>query len=105
MHTGRCSKSKSILFASLHHLPPKYPLHKYNRDGSVTVQFVIDVQGVPQNVRVLDAAPHGIFEQTAVAAVKRWRYQPMRVYGRPASVPVTRTIRFARPQPQWTAGG
>jgi protein TonB len=76
--------------------PPK-ALDK-NLSGSVTVQFVVDVNGVPRDVRVIEATPPGIFDHAAIEAVKRWRYQPTLANGKPVEVPVQIPIRFAQPE-------
>ncbi len=57
---------------------PKYPNRAVQRgiEGYVDVRFDISVIGVTQNISVTGASPEGVFEKSALAAVKRWRYQP-----------------------------
>lgn len=43
--------------------------------GWVLVAFSVTPQGKTRGVRVLDARPRGVFEDTVVAAVKDWRYR------------------------------
>lgn len=78
---------------------PQVPLRAVQQGigGSVTVHFVIDVTGKPRDARVVVATVHGVFDRAALEAVKRWRYEPAMVEGRPAEVEVTTTIRFAPP--------
>ena len=78
----------------------EYPQQARNKKigGVVTVAFSVDVKGEVRDVRVLSAEPAGVFEQAAVAAVKRWRYEPPMINGAPTEVPVRMAIRFAAPQ-------
>ncbi len=43
-------------------------------NGWVLIIFKVSPEGVPRNIKVLDASPKGIFEFEVVRAVKRWRY-------------------------------
>jgi TonB family protein len=49
--------------------------------GWVEVTFVVGTDGVPRDIRVLAASPAGRFERTALAAVRRWRFEPPREAG------------------------
>jgi TonB family protein len=72
---------------------PKYPAKALQRrvSGFVTIEFVIDTNGEPTHLRVLDAYPAEIFENAVLAAAKRWRYKPLVVDNTPIQTP-TRTI-------------
>ena len=70
---------------------PRYPPDAY-RDGTageVQVEFTVGTDGSVTSARVVRANPPRVFDREAVAAVKRWRFQPV-------SSPVTsrRTIGF-----------
>jgi len=39
-----------------------------------------------------------VFDKAAVTAVKRWRYEPVKVNGAPVEIPVRTTIRFELPK-------
>jgi protein TonB len=94
------SAPASVTPKLLRYSRPEFPQKAMQQGmgGSVTVQFVIDVHGDPRDVRVVEATPPGIFERAAVAAVKRWHYQPTVVNGKPAEVPVQMPIRFPKPE-------
>ena len=49
------------------------------------------------DVRVVSAEPAGTFDRAAIAAVKRWRYEPLVVNNVPQEVPARTTIRFNLP--------
>jgi TonB family protein len=42
----------------------------------VDVKFTVNANGVPGDVRSTGAKPAGVFEVAALAAVRRWRYEP-----------------------------
>lgn len=75
---------------------PAYPARAIARQmpGEVTIQFVLDVDGNPRDVRVVEATSPGIFEPSAVAAVKHWRYKPITVEGQPVEVPMRVVVRY-----------
>jgi protein TonB len=57
---------------------PDYPPRAVSRgiEGYVIVQFTITATGMVKDVIVVDAKPKGIFDDAAVRAVQRWRYNP-----------------------------
>lgn len=72
--------------------PPRYPAEalRSGQSGEVLVEFTIDTDGSVSNARVVRAEPARVFDREAVAAVRRWRFEPV-------SEPVTtrRTIGFS----------
>ena len=54
------------------HYPAKARIHGV--EGWVLLQYDINSTGFVENVRVLDAQPLGVFEQEAVLALQRWKY-------------------------------
>jgi protein TonB len=58
---------------------PEYPAgaKAANVEGWVELVYTVDVQGRTSNVRVLSAEPAGTFDDAAVDAVRRWRYEPL----------------------------
>lgn len=65
--------------------PPTYPHRAAQRgiEGYVDLRFDVSASGTTQNIQVVYAEPEGVFEQSAVAAVARWRFQPQIVNGEP----------------------
>jgi protein TonB len=63
---------------------PTYPESALKRgtEGWVDIAFTVRTDGTVGNIDVTGAEPAGIFEQSAVAAVRRWRYEPIRRGGR-----------------------
>jgi protein TonB len=79
------------------YVAPDYPQEAMARriGGVVTVAFTVAANGETRDVRVESADPPKVFDRAAVAAVKRWRYEPLLVDGAPTEVPVRLAIRFA----------
>lgn len=80
--------------------PPEFPTKALSQrlSGSVTVEYTVDTNGDPRDVRVVEATPPGVFDKAAVAAVKRWHYDPVLANGAPVEVPVRTSIRFELPK-------
>lgn len=65
-------------------IEPRYPVTAA-RDGVsgwVRLGFSIDESGAVTDVTVLAAEPARVFEREAMAALKRWKYQPKQVDGK-----------------------
>jgi protein TonB len=97
------ASSPQVLASQLkrtHYVAPDYPNVALNSklSGVVTVEFTVGTDGAPEDVRVTDASPPGVFDKSAVAAVKRWRYDPVVVNGAPVEIPVRTAIRFELPK-------
>lgn len=73
---------------------PRYPLAARNRriEGSVLVAFTIQPDGRVGDVQSLSAQPEGVFEEAALSAAARWRFEAT---GR--SVRTTRVLTFRLP--------
>lgn len=77
-------------------VPPPYPYLARRRgiEGAVTVRFLVDRQGEVRNLEVLQAKPSGIFEETVLKTVARWRFTPGVKDGEAVETWVETTIRF-----------
>jgi TonB family protein len=82
------------------YVPPEFPSKALSQrvSGAVTVEYTVDSNGDPRDVRVIEATPPGVFDHAAVAAVKRWHYEPVIANGAPVEVPVRTSIRFELPK-------
>ena len=78
-------------------IAPEYPPRALSRglEGWVRVQFTITPTGTVKDAIVVEAEPKGMFEDAALKAIARWRYNP-RVEGGVAveRVGVETIIRF-----------
>jgi len=70
---------------------PRYPPDAYRSgtQGEVQVEFTVATDGSVSNARVVRATPPRVFDREALAAVKRWRFQPV-----DSPVTTRRTIGF-----------
>jgi TonB family protein len=77
-------------------VPPEYPERALQQKitGSVTLEFTVDAKGEPQDVHVVSAEPAGTFDRAAIAAVRRWRYEPVVINNVPQEVTTRTTVRF-----------
>lgn len=76
---------------------PEYPSAARERgiEGWVDLVFTIRTDGTVGDVSVTGAEPAGIFEQAAMASVRRWRYEPVRRDGEVVEQRARLRVRFA----------
>jgi TonB family protein len=82
------------------YVAPDYPSKALSQrvSGAVTVEYTVDVNGDTRDVRVVEATPPGVFDHSALVAVKRWHYEPIIANGAPVEIPVRTSIRFELPK-------
>ena len=70
---------------------PRYPIMAQRRklEGQVVVQFTIQADGSVAAPRVVSADPPGIFDEAALVAASRWRFE-----AGSRSVPSSRVVQF-----------
>ena len=70
---------------------PQYPhaAQAARIEGTVTLEAIIDAEGVVQNVKVLGSVP--LLDRAAVEAVQQWRYTATRLNG--VAIPIIMTVR------------
>jgi protein TonB len=64
-------------------------------EGSVDLELTISSRGVVESVSVVHASPPDMFEKAAVAAVRKWKYDPRFVDGLPSEAHVKVHLEFA----------
>ncbi|NLD37405.1 MAG: TonB family protein [Desulfatiglans sp.] len=57
---------------------PIYPYDAQRKgiEGNVVLRFVVDENGMVQNPEVIKAEPAGVFEQAALAAIVKYKFDP-----------------------------
>ncbi|MEF2146440.1 MAG: energy transducer TonB [Desulfovibrionaceae bacterium] len=62
----------------LHQTPPEYPsaARQRRQTGSVELRFLVERDGNVSQVEVVKADPPGVFEDSAVRTVRKWRFSP-----------------------------
>ena len=85
---------------ALSKIPPQYPLSALQRglEGWVKLTFIVTEEGMVQDPVVVDAKPRGAFEDSALAAVTRWRFRPVMEEGQPRAVRVILNVDFEIPE-------
>ncbi|HUR21629.1 MAG TPA: energy transducer TonB [Vicinamibacterales bacterium] len=70
---------------------PQYPpaAQAARIEGTVTLEAIIDADGVVQNLKVLGSVP--LLDRAAIEAVQQWRYSPTRLNG--VAIPIIMTVR------------
>ncbi|MGH9560014.1 MAG: energy transducer TonB, partial [Terracidiphilus sp.] len=73
---------------------PEYPrmATRMHLSGAVRLRAVIGTDGSVQQIELLSGNP--ILAQSAVAAVRQWRYEPTRLNGQPVEVVTNITVTF-----------
>lgn len=62
--------------------------------GFVKLNLYITTEGSVEKVRVLEAEPQGIFEDSAVAAAQSWQFEPAEYNGAPVNGWFKKTVSF-----------
>lgn len=72
---------------------PTYPGGAKARgvEGWVEVEYTVRADGSVEDVRVFASEPEGVFDAAAVAAVRTWRYRPLREDGEAVDTPGVRS--------------
>jgi len=81
----------------LHSVSPEYPTEArvLRQGGTVVLAATVMEDGTVGAVRVIDGPP--AFAQSAVEAVKQWRYKPFALDGKPIKNEIGITLRFKYP--------
>lgn len=75
---------------------PKYPPRAIAQSitGFVTMELLISAQGEVEEAQVANSNPPGIFDQSAISAIKQWRYTPAMYKGTPVKIRAKQTLKF-----------
>ena len=77
-------------------MEPKYPRKaaKSRIEGWVKVEFTITAKGAVTDAVVIDSRPRRTFDRSAVQSVRKWRFKPRVVDGRPVQRKASQVIEF-----------
>lgn len=64
--------------AILHKVEPEFPeaARKMGLTGKVVAKLLVGADGRVSRISILEASPHGIFEQDVLKALKQWEFKP-----------------------------
>lgn len=65
-----------------------------NISGFVTLSLLVKADGSLSDVRVLEAEPAGVFEETALSCIRGWKFEPASYEGQPVAVRARQTLNF-----------
>jgi len=70
-------------------IEPKYPVQaqRDGKEGWVKLSFTINEVGGVEDVEIIDAKPKRLFNKAAKRALKKWKYKPKVVDGKPERRP------------------
>lgn len=73
---------------------PDYPQEARDQgiEGRVVLEYIINEEGIPVDIQIVEATPKGVFELAAIAALSQWRYQPALKMGRPTRSPEAEAV-------------
>jgi protein TonB len=76
--------------------PMQYPSRAKSQGvtGYVILSVLIGPTGQVERVKVLESSPSGVFDDTAVAGVQGWRFEPASYRGENVRVWATQRVRF-----------
>lgn len=99
LHTANFISEKTSVDRSarvIQRSPPEYPSAARNKGmaGEVIVKVRISSNGIVEEVKVEKADPPGIFEESAIKAIKNWRFEPAFQKGQAVAAWVTQKIRY-----------
>ncbi|MCD6570331.1 MAG: energy transducer TonB [Deltaproteobacteria bacterium] len=77
-------------------IKPFYPYRarQLNTTGEVKVSFIVDEHGHVSQIKIIEAKPPGIFEDSVLKALPSWRFSPGKIQGEPVPTLVVTTIEF-----------
>lgn len=78
----------------IYRVEPMYPplAREIRRGGRVELRAVIATDGTIQSLQVVSGEP--LFLQSALAAVRQWRYRPTVLNGRPVEIDTFITVTY-----------
>lgn len=63
-------------------------------EGYVVLSVLIDVDGTVDKIQVLESSPQGVFDDSAIAGIRTWRFSPAQYQGKAVKVWAKQKIRF-----------
>jgi protein TonB len=75
---------------------PQYPsaAREKNLSGYVLLEIHVSAGGVPEEIRIVQAEPPGVFEAAAREAVRSWRFDPAMASGQAVASWLKQKMRF-----------
>jgi len=80
------------------YVAPEYPRQALAKEmrGEVKVRYMVGTDGRVKDAVITSSNPSGVFDEVALAAVRRWRFKPHEVGGQPVEA-VSGTVMVFQP--------
>jgi protein TonB len=77
-------------------IPPPYPYAARERgiEGAVQIKMLVTTEGTVGEVRILEARPEGVFEESVRRTVPQWKFAPGKIRGKAVTAWVVTTVQF-----------
>lgn len=77
--------------------PQQYPYSaKTNKiEGRITLRFVVTTDGIARDAEVVESLPDGVFDEAALAAIKRFLFKPGTKAGKPVDTAMNLTFVYS----------
>jgi protein TonB len=81
-------------------IPPRYPRSaaRRNIEGKVKVAFTITKEGNVRDPEILESIPAGVFDNAAISAIIKWKFNPKVVDGQAVEQTAAQEIEFKLPK-------
>jgi protein TonB len=78
-------------------MPPRYPkrARELNQEGEALLQVRLDYEGNAQEILISQSSGYVLLDNAALAAARRWQFEPERRNGRPVIAWVRIPVRFS----------
>ncbi|HPG31085.1 MAG TPA: energy transducer TonB [bacterium] len=75
---------------------PAYPFiaRELNKEGKVKLNFLANKNGNVEKIEIVNENPANIFSASAINALKKWKFIPGKIKGKPVDVKMTVEIKF-----------
>lgn len=81
-----------------HTIPPTWPEAAAGIEGWVRLRFTLLPNGTVTDVEVQEAHPAGVFDASAVEALRQWKYEPVERDGKKVAQRAEIQIKYALPR-------
>ena len=96
------ASEKDVVSASTlkrtHTIPPTWPASATGVEGWVMLRFTLLPNGTVADIEVKEAHPAGLFETSAVEALRQWKYEPVERDGKKIAQRAEIRMKYALPR-------
>ena len=92
----KIAKMDSVLTPMMQ-IKPMYPSRakRMGVEGFVTAELQVDETGVVTDIKIIKSVPDGVFDRAVTRALRRWKFRPKTVDGKPVTQKGVLTLNFS----------